>query len=111
MKITRADMEAEALLTKAGIIPIDTSLKHTAIDSGDYIILLAEKIKIERLRAYVPHFEVELMPHYNCNHRFVPIELPIKFWVSEETKTPPPDHAPIKIKCRCELCGGIEWFY
>jgi len=62
-------------------------------------------------QAYVPHFEEEPMPHYNCNHRFVPIKPRIKFWASDETKMGAPDHAPVKIKYRCELCGGVEWFY
>ena len=44
-----ADLEAYRLLSRAGIFPMTTDTGKTAIDAGNYIIQLAEKIKCERL--------------------------------------------------------------
>jgi len=41
---TWADLQAENLLIKAGIVPMTTK-QHLPTQSGDYIIAMAEKIK------------------------------------------------------------------
>jgi len=44
-----ADLEAYRLLSRAGIFPMTTDAGKTALDAGNYIIQLAERVKSERL--------------------------------------------------------------
>lgn len=45
---TMGEIEAQALLTDAGIIPMTTNNDKDPSWAGNYIIALAEKIKAER---------------------------------------------------------------
>jgi hypothetical protein len=61
MKITTwADIEAENLLIKAGVVPMTTK-QHSPTQSGNYIIALAEKIKAQRLTLAIQKNSVKII--------------------------------------------------
>lgn len=52
IKVTRADLEAHKILVKADIARVTNDAK-LIIESGDYILALAERIRTQRLKYVV----------------------------------------------------------